>query len=496
MRFQSRRIAVTVCLVVASLIATSGLPVTSSAEPVQRSEATADVGVRPQVYNGNAVLSPNPYPWMTAIMQTRFGDPFTAFICGGVVVASHWVLTAAHCVDRVRNDEVQVVPGVLDLLSVGPSQRRTVSEVHVHPQWRTSGINHDVALLRTKEPLNVPPVALISPFRPFGTGTNGVVLGWGGDGFGGRPTNLVWGSVKVADAGGRCGSYSTYNFNADTMFCAGGNGLANSTDTCRGDSGGPVIIPVPGGWEVAGVTSWGLECGLPGYPGVYTRLTTYRDWIRGITSRMPPGDPLGSLDSVSLSGNQVRATGWGFDPDSDAPMQVHLYVDGRYTTRLWANVTRADVAAVYPAHGANRGFSATLNLAGGNRRVCAYAINVGAGSSNPLLGCRTVKVPGREPFGNVDRVVRESPSTVRVFGWTIDPDTTDAVWVHAYRDGRWQLQSRANAARVDIGQAFPGYGMRHGFDLSVRAAPGAQVCIYAINVGAGVTNPLLGCRRV
>jgi hypothetical protein len=54
-----------------------------------------------------------------------------------------------------------------------------------------------------------------------------------------------------------------------------------------------------------------------------------------------------------------------------------------------ADTSRPDVAALHPAHGPAHGFDTTLDVAPGPHTVCAYAVNVGAGSGNPRLGCRT-----------------------------------------------------------------------------------------------------------
>ena len=50
----------------------------------------------------------------------------------------------------------------------------------------------------------------------------------------------------------------------------------------QGDSGGPLNCNVDGTWEVAGVTSWGRGGCAPHIPSVYTRVSTYLDWISGI----------------------------------------------------------------------------------------------------------------------------------------------------------------------------------------------------------------------
>lgn len=60
------------------------------------------------------------------------------------------------------------------------------------------------------------------------------------------------------------------------MICAG----KGSQDSCQGDSGGPLLVQDGDKVEIAGIVSWGVGCGRPGYPGVYTRVTNYLNWIR------------------------------------------------------------------------------------------------------------------------------------------------------------------------------------------------------------------------
>ncbi|CRL01849.1 CLUMA_CG015146, isoform A [Clunio marinus] len=62
----------------------------------------------------------------------------------------------------------------------------------------------------------------------------------------------------------------------DSVLCAG----ANQADSCQGDSGGPLMIQLPNKrWTVIGIVSWGVRCGEPKHPGIYTRVSNYIEWI-------------------------------------------------------------------------------------------------------------------------------------------------------------------------------------------------------------------------
>lgn len=64
----------------------------------------------------------------------------------------------------------------------------------------------------------------------------------------------------------------------DKQLCAGGQ---RGKDSCSGDSGGPLmLVRDRNHWFAAGVVSYGLGCGRKDWPGVYTNITTYYDWIK------------------------------------------------------------------------------------------------------------------------------------------------------------------------------------------------------------------------
>lgn len=98
--------------------------------------------------------------------------------------------------------------------------------------------------------------------------------------------------------------------------------------------------------------------------------------------------PKGNLESVTLTGATLSVVGWAFDPDSPAPIDVHVYVDGRGTAHA-ATGARPDVVAAFPGRSSGHGFSVSLPVEPGARKVCVYAIDT-SGGVNSTLGCRTI----------------------------------------------------------------------------------------------------------
>jgi hypothetical protein len=211
------------------------------------------------------------------------------------------------------------------------------------------------------------------------------------------------------------------------------------------------------------------------------------------------GPPFGSLDVVTTAIGSVTVRGWAIDPDTTSPITVHVYIDGG-AVALTANGNRPDVGQAHPLYGSNHGYSATLAAGGGSHTVCAYGINVGAGT-NPQLGCRSVTVPGGSPFGSLDSVRRNIDGSISVSGWSIDPDTATPINVLAYVAGNGYpltgVQATASLSRPDVGAAYPQYGAPHGYTATVGSftPSGVSVCVYGVNVGLGSTS-VLDCRIV
>lgn len=123
-------------------------------------------------------------------------------------------------------------------------------------------------------------------------------------------------------------------------------------------------------------------------------------------AQSPSGDlPFGNIDRVTAEENMVTVVGWIIDPDTTAPIDVHVYVDDDFAAGVVADRNRPDVAAAYPAYGGEHGFATTVSVSDGTHEICAYGLNVGAGDRNPGA-CRTVTVgttgggSGLDPVGN------------------------------------------------------------------------------------------------
>ncbi|MGY4644148.1 hypothetical protein [Cellulomonas sp. URHB0016] len=102
--------------------------------------------------------------------------------------------------------------------------------------------------------------------------------------------------------------------------------------------------------------------------------------------------PLGNFESLSRVDSKVTLGGWALDPDTAGPIEVHVYVNGRWGGALTTSLVRTDVGRAYPGTGDLHGFTTSFVAGPGTHQVCLYAIDTDT-RQNTTVGCRSIAVP-------------------------------------------------------------------------------------------------------
>ncbi|MFF9061277.1 S1 family peptidase [Streptomyces sp. NPDC014882] len=223
----------------------------------------------PQPVVGGTTTTTTAYPFMMQITDASQNQ-----FCGGTLVSPTKVVTAAHCMVGETTGSVRVVGGRTYLSGTNGTVSR-VSRIWVDPGYTDATNGDDVAVLTlsTSMPYTTAPYVTASQTGVYAAGTTARVLGWGTTSANGSSSNQLRTATVPIVSNSSCASSYGSDFVASDMVCAGYT--SGGVDTCQGDSGGPLLI----GGVLAGITSWGEGCAQAGYPGVYTRLTTFSSLV-------------------------------------------------------------------------------------------------------------------------------------------------------------------------------------------------------------------------
>ncbi|WP_128429365.1 S1 family peptidase [Streptomyces cyaneus] len=218
---------------------------------------------------GGTTTTTTAYPFVMQITDASQNQ-----FCGGTLVSATKVVTAAHCMVGETTSSVRVVGGRTYLNGTNGTVSR-VSNIWVHPDYTDATDGNDVAVLTlsTSMPYTTASYVDSSDTGVYAAGTTARILGWGTTSSNGSSSNQLRTATVPIVSNSSCASSYGSQFIASDMVCAGYT--SGGTDTCQGDSGGPLLI----GGVLAGITSWGEGCAQAGYPGVYTRLTTFSDEV-------------------------------------------------------------------------------------------------------------------------------------------------------------------------------------------------------------------------
>uniref|UniRef100_A0A2K5ZB33 Transmembrane serine protease 9 n=1 Tax=Mandrillus leucophaeus TaxID=9568 RepID=A0A2K5ZB33_MANLE len=224
-------------------------------------------------------------PWQVSLKEG------SRHFCGATVVGDRWLLSAAHCFNHTKVEQVRAHLGTASLLGLGGSPVKIgLRRVVLHPLYNPGILDFDLAVLELASPLAfnkyIQPVCLPLAIQKFPVGRKCMISGWGNmqEGNATKPELLQKASVGIIDQK-TCSAL--YNFPlTDRMICAGF--LEGKVDSCQGDSGGPLACEeAPGVFYLAGIVSWGIGCAQVKKPGVYTRITRLKGWILEIMSSQP-----------------------------------------------------------------------------------------------------------------------------------------------------------------------------------------------------------------
>lgn len=308
-------------------IKTLALFVLTCSSFTQASSPITSSDLSPFIINGKQV-DPEKMPWQVLVESDlyRNGVYVGTGRCGGSIIASRWVVTAAHCL-RASGDAIQAPTDVTVKLTRDTTASFAVEKAITHPSWNGNFIQgNDIALLKIVSSFPANTAVKLPSVNEYADAQLDFASTWSE--LGARVANLiasgyglmvngqipslqnlqyVW-LTGVPTAFNRCTDFDgdgIKDIADDQLICAVSPDPNKIRDTCSGDSGGPLIWQNPSnlkdsdyGIRLLGLTSFGAaNCNVLNAQSGYTNLATQTVWINIIFAQ----EGSGSLSQVPTS---------------------------------------------------------------------------------------------------------------------------------------------------------------------------------------------------
>jgi secreted trypsin-like serine protease len=352
-------------LLVVLILTFALLPVSSAAALPEGAELNPDAEII-----GGRRADPGEYPFQVALLFHGIGDRWASQFCGGTLISPDTVLTAGHCVVGARPGDIDVLAGTHRLLP-GGGIRVPARRIRLHPGYDDFTLENDIAVIQLGVNLPYEPIipAVPGDEPQFAPGTMATTIGWGDRDI--TIDNEVYPfflrevEVPVVSDADCLAAYGQGLF-LDQMICAG-DMVDGGEDSCYGDSGGPLMVPDGDRWLQIGVVSTGQDCARRRFPGIYTEVAAYADFVGRYLDPDEVPDPVTRPRQRPVGPSAVRIS-W----------QTPVFDGGTAITRYHVALPELDRAHAVTA---SQTHFRLRHLPPGRHLVKVRAINVVGGST-------------------------------------------------------------------------------------------------------------------
>lgn len=181
---------------------------------------------------GGRPADPGEYPWMAALITKNAAS---GAFCGGVLITDRHVLSAAHCSNRIKIQDLYVRLGEYSFEMANETRTRDfrVAEIRQHYDFDAATYENDIAILKLLRPSvfnsYIWPICM-PPMSDNYDGKRAVVIGWGTQFFGGPHSSTLMEVTVPIWKNEDCQEKYAHKIH-ETSMCAG----ANQVDSCQGE---------------------------------------------------------------------------------------------------------------------------------------------------------------------------------------------------------------------------------------------------------------------